>query len=156
MPKDDIITSRVHLRTQHVEPRQTDALPATTQNYDYRWRFSQRTWQLVTLFLVWLYLWSLQLDNDGLWSRGDSPRHAMNGFFWIDYLRDFTIHAKSYALSYYARFPAIDPASRPPLFYLLEGIAFALVDHHHMLLKGWSCVARLWRRSICGPGCGDG
>jgi hypothetical protein len=78
----------------------------------------------------------LQYDNDGLWYRGDAARHALNGFFWSDYLRDFTWDAKGYALSYYARYPAIDPASRPPLFYLLEGAAFKLFGPSPFVAKG--------------------
>lgn len=63
-------------------------------------------WQSLVLFAVWGYLWSLHADNDGLWFQGDAPRHAINGFFWLDYLRDFTWDAKRYALAYYARYPA--------------------------------------------------
>ena len=106
------------------------------QHADSQWFLSQRTWQLISLLVVWIYLWSLQFDNDGLWYRGDAARHAMNGLFWIDYLRDFTFNAKEYALSYYARFPAIDPASRPPLFYLLEGAAFSLFGPSPYVAKG--------------------
>ena len=98
--------------------------------------WGQATWQLLSVLLIWLYLWSLQLDNDGLWYRGDAARHALNGFFWIDYLRDFTWDAKDYALSYYARYPAIDPATRPPLFYLLEGVAFTLFGPSPYVAKG--------------------
>ena len=83
--------------------------------------------QVLVLLAIWTYLFTLHLDNDGLWFQGDSPRHAVTGFFWLDYLRDFTTDAKGYALSYYARYPAIDPASRPPVFYLLEAAAFALL-----------------------------
>ena len=127
MAKNDLApTPRLHLQTRLGSPSRHDVLPPATQSYDQGWLLRQSTWQLVSLLVTWIYLWSLQLDNDGLWFRGDAPRHAMNGFFWIDYLRDFTLDAKAYAFSYYARFPAIDPASRPPLFYLLEGIAFAL------------------------------
>jgi hypothetical protein len=93
-------------------------------------------WQLLVLLLVWAYMWALQIDNDGLWYRGDAARHALNGFFWTDYLRDFTWDAKSYALSYYARYPAIDPASRPPLFYLLEGAAFTVIGPSPYAAKG--------------------
>jgi hypothetical protein len=88
------------------------------------------------LLLAWAYLWALQYDNDGLWYRGDAARHALNGFFWADYLRDFTLDAKGYALSYYARYPAIDPASRPPFFYLLEGAGFALLGPSPFVAKG--------------------
>jgi hypothetical protein len=124
------------VQTQYVETNQHPALASETQSHNQRWFVKQGTWQLVSLFVVWIYLWCLQLDNDGLWYQGDSPRHAMNGFFWLDYLRDFTLDAKSYALSYYARFPAIDPAACPPLFYLLEGMAFALLGPSPYVAKG--------------------
>jgi hypothetical protein len=68
----------------------------------------------------------MNLDNDGLWYQGDSPRHAMNGLFWIDFLQSGSLHPKQYALEYYARYPAINPVPYPPLFYLLEGAAFAV------------------------------
>ena len=110
--------------------------PSSQQAYHQGWVLSQSAWQIISLLVVWIYLWSLQLDNDGLWYRGDAARHALNGFFWIDYLRDFTWDAKGYALSYYARFPAIDPASRPPLFYLLEGVAFTLLGPSPYVAKG--------------------
>ena len=110
--------------------------PSSQQAYYQGWLLNQSVWQITSLLIVWIYLWSLQLDNDGLWFRGDAARHALNGFFWIDYLRDFTWDAKGYALSYYARFPAIDPASRPPLFYLLEGAAFTLLGPSPYVAKG--------------------
>ena len=78
------------------------------------WLPKQALGQMLILLLVWAYMWALQIDNDGLWYRGDAARHGLNGFFWSDYLRDFTWDAKGYALSYYARYPGIDPASRPP------------------------------------------
>jgi hypothetical protein len=85
---------------------------------------------------VWIFLWCLHGDNDGLWFQGDAPRHAANGFFWIDYLSDFTWDAKGYALRYYARYPVIDPTSRPPVFYLLEGVAFRLCGPSPYVAKG--------------------
>ncbi len=100
------------------------------------WFQHQAIGQILILLLAWVYMWALQIDNDGLWYRGDAARHGLNGFFWSDYLRDFTWDAKGYALSYYARYPGIDPASRPPLFYLLEGAAFALLGSSPYVAKG--------------------
>lgn len=105
-------------------------------------------WQTLVVLAVWGYLIGLHWDNDGLWFQGDAPRHAMNGFFWVDYLRDFTPNAKDYALSYYARYPAVDPASRPPVFYLLEGAAYRLLGPSPYVAKGlvlvFSVVAALY------------
>ncbi|MHB8865670.1 MAG: ArnT family glycosyltransferase [Pirellulaceae bacterium] len=106
-------------------------LPGTTRR-----SLDDLLWQVLVLLAVWVYLWTLHADNDGLWFPSDAPRHAINGFFWIDYLRDFSLDPKSYALSYYARYPAIDPASRPPVFYLLEGVAFKLLGPSPYVAKG--------------------
>ena len=110
--------------------------PSSQQVSRYGRIWGQATWQLLSVLLIWLYLWNLQLENDGLWYRGDAARHALNGLFWIDYLRAFTWDATGYALSYYARYPAIDPATRPPLFYLLEGVAFTLFGPSPYVAKG--------------------
>jgi len=53
------------------------------------WLPKQALGQMLILLLVWAYMWALQIDNDGLWYRGDAARHGLNGFFWSDYLRDF-------------------------------------------------------------------
>ncbi len=100
------------------------------------WLPKQELGQILILLLAWTYMWALQIDNDGLWYRGDAARHGLNGFFWADYLRDFTWDARGYALSYYARYPGIDPASRPPFFYLLEGAAFILIGPSPYVAKG--------------------
>ena len=100
------------------------------RNHERQWSTNPRVWQLAVLLAVWVYLWTLQLDNDGLWYRGDASRHALNGLFWADYLRDFTLDAKGYALSYYARYPAIDPASRPPFFICSKGPRLRSWDLH--------------------------
>ncbi len=49
----------------------------------------------------------------------------MNGLFWWDLLQSMPRDPMEFAVQYYARFPAISPVTYPPLFYLLEGIAFA-------------------------------
>ena len=105
-------------------------------------------WQTLVVLAVWTYLWSLHAGNDGLWFQGDAPRHAANGFFWIDYVRDFTLDPKSYALGYYARYPVIDPASRPPVFYLLEGVAYHLLGPSPYVAKGLVLCFSLAARSI--------
>jgi hypothetical protein len=68
----------------------------------------------------------LNRQSDGLWFQGDAPRHAANGLFWWDLLTAWPRDPVDYAVSYYARYPVIAPASYPPLFYILEGLAFAV------------------------------
>lgn len=72
------------------------------------------------LYVAWLHA-----DNSGLWAQGDAPRHAMNGLFWLDFLKSCPVNPVEFALSYHARYPAINPVSYPPVFYLLEGAVFA-------------------------------
>ena len=74
--------------------------------------------------------------NDGLWLQGDAPRHAANGLFWWDLLRSGSSHPIDFAVRYYARYPIINPASYPPLFYILEGLAFAAIGPSPHVAKG--------------------
>jgi hypothetical protein len=92
--------------------------------------------QVTLVVLTWVYLCSLQWDNDGLWYQGDAPRHAANGLFWKDYLLSLCPDPESYALSYYARYPVIAPTAYPPVFYCLEGALFAVLGPSPYVAKG--------------------
>lgn len=94
------------------------------------------SWQLVLVIAVWVFLCALHWENDGLWHQGDSTRHASNGIFWKDYLQSFSLDAKGYALSYYARYPVINPVAYPPFFYLLEGAMFGIFGPSPYVGKG--------------------
>ena len=82
--------------------------------------------QLAVVLLAWLYISGLHWQNDGLWFQGDAPRHAATGLFWKDFLLSGSLSPQDYALRYYARYPVINPASYPPVFYLLEGVVFTV------------------------------
>jgi 4-amino-4-deoxy-L-arabinose transferase-like glycosyltransferase len=82
--------------------------------------------QVAGVLLTFLFVAVLNRHADGLWLQGDAPRHAINGLFWWDLLTALPRDPVAYALSYYARYPVIAPATYPPLFYGIEGIAFAL------------------------------
>lgn len=69
---------------------------------------------------------AIHWNNDGLWFQGDAPRHAANGLFTLDLVRAMPTNPITFALSYYARYPVITPGAYPPLFYVLEAIAFGL------------------------------
>ncbi|HEV2854308.1 MAG TPA: glycosyltransferase family 39 protein [Thermoanaerobaculia bacterium] len=95
------------------------------------------SWQVLILLLAWVYLSGLAWSNDGLWFQGDSPRHAANGLFWKDFLLSLPLSdPKGYALSYYARYPVINPVTYPPGFYLLEGALYGLVSPSPYVAKG--------------------
>ena len=83
--------------------------------------------QAAAVVLAFLAVAALNRQTDGLWFQGDAPRHAANGLFWWDFLTSLPRHPLEYAVSYYARYPVIAPATYPPLFYLLEGLAFAVL-----------------------------
>lgn len=92
-----------------------------------RWQGGRSpVYQALGIISAVLYIAWLHLDNNGLWSQGDAPRHAMNGLFWWDFLKNFPVNPVEFALSYHARYPAINPVTYPPVFYLIEGLAFAI------------------------------
>ncbi len=93
-------------------------------------------YQVAGLLFVCGYVAWLHADNSGLWAQGDAPRHAMNGLFWWDFLRHFPVNPVEFALSYHARYPAINPVSYPPVFYLLEAPVFAIFGPNPYVAKG--------------------
>ncbi len=71
-------------------------------------------------------LLSVPWDADPGW--WDASRHAMDGAFYLDLLRDGGwLDPFAYAQRYYARYPAIAPAMYPPLFALVEGLMYGLL-----------------------------
>jgi hypothetical protein len=92
--------------------------------------------QILLVVLIWIYVVALHWRNDGLWFQGDAPRHAANGLFWWDFLSRIPVNPFDFALSYYARYPVINPTMYPPVFYLLEGAAFAVFGPSPFVAKG--------------------
>jgi 4-amino-4-deoxy-L-arabinose transferase-like glycosyltransferase len=82
--------------------------------------------QIAGVVLAFLIVAALKNQSDGLWFQGDAPRHAMNGLFWWDLVNALPSDPVDYAVRYYARYPVIAPVTYPPLFYVLEGMAFAV------------------------------
>jgi hypothetical protein len=60
----------------------------------------------------------------------------MNGLFWKDFLGHPGANPVRFALDYYSRYPAINPTSYPPVFYLLEAAAFAALGPSPWVAKG--------------------
>jgi hypothetical protein len=121
-------------------------------------------WQLITAFAAWSYVVVLHWENDGLWYQGDSPRHATNGVFWWDFLTSGPTDPLTFALSYYARYPVINPVGWPPFFYLLEAVAYWLFGLSPFVAKGLvlsfmaagTVYAVLWLRRWVAPAAGWG
>jgi hypothetical protein len=117
-------------------------------------------WQAMLVIVAWMYMCGLQTENDGLWFQPDSSRHALNGLFWRDFLTALPVSPQAYAQGYFARYPAINPVTYPPFFYLIEGAMFAAFGPSPFLAKGivlgftlaGALYALAWlRRWVCAP-----
>jgi len=93
-------------------------------------------WQIVMTICAWGFIVALHLDNDGLWFQGDAPRHAANGVFWSDFLGRLPTSPRDFAFSYYARYPVVNPTAYPPIFYLLEAMAYRVFGVSPFVAKG--------------------
>src|SRR5271169_3069224 len=79
---------------------------------------------LLTVAVVLLFETSPRA-GDFWWS--DAPRHAMDGVFYHDMVRDLPLtHLKRWAMDYYLQYPAITVLFFPPLFALIEAVFFSL------------------------------
>lgn len=65
------------------------------------------------------------LGGDFAWS--DAPRHALNGAFLKDLVAALPRHPVAWAEAYYLQYPALSILFYPPLFYVFEAVAFALL-----------------------------
>src|SRR5436305_1225069 len=82
--------------------------------------------QIIGVVLAFVFVAAINRHSDGLWFQGDAPRHAVNGLFWWDLLNALPRDPVQFAVRYYARYPVIAPVTYPPLFYVLEGLTFAI------------------------------
>jgi hypothetical protein len=112
-----------------------------------------RACQAAGVVLAFVFVGALHAANDGLWPDVDAARHALHGLFWSDYLSMLPREPVAFAASYYARYPAIAPATYPPLFYLLEALAFAVVGPSphvaKLLVLAFAAVAGLYTMAWC-------
>ena len=62
----------------------------------------------------------------------DAPRHALNGAFVLDAVRDLPWRdPMGYAIDYYLRLPSLSICFYPPLFYIVEAAVFAVLGVSH-------------------------
>jgi uncharacterized membrane protein len=121
-------------------------------------RSQSLSWQALAVIAATGLVAVLHWQNDGLWFQGDAPRHAASGMFFWDLLTMLPADPLRFALSYYARYPVIIPGAYPPLFYLLEGLAFWIVGPSAYVAKALVLVsaammgmyAMLWGRRWVG------
>lgn len=94
------------------------------------------------------------LGGDFAWS--DAPRHALNGAFLKDLIAAMPRHPVAWAESYYLQYPSLSILFYPPLFYVFEAAAFAVLGvtqfaaqatvvlFYTLLGLGTYRLARLW------------
>jgi hypothetical protein len=72
--------------------------------------------------------------GDFWWS--DAPRHALNGAFIMDFIRDLPVHRPTaWAMDYYIRYPSLTILFYPPLFYVFEAVFYALFGVSHAVAQ---------------------
>jgi len=111
-------------------------------------------WLLVICSVVLLFL---QAPHGGDFYWSDSPRHALNGVFVMDFIKAMPLDDPAgYAYRYYAQYPALTILFYPPLFYFISAPFYAVfgVSHEtallvvalHYLALGLGCwrLARYW------------
>ena len=66
------------------------------------------------------------LSGDFWWS--DESRHAMDGVYFLDLIKDMPIsHLYQYTKQYYAKYPALGLAWYPPFFAMIEAVFYAIL-----------------------------
>ena len=79
---------------------------------------------LIAVLLGW---WSLRGFRGGSIAGADPPRHAMNGAFILDMVRNWKVgHPVQYGYWYYGHFPALSLPFHPPLFPAFEALVFSV------------------------------
>jgi hypothetical protein len=115
-------------------------------------------WSIASvLVLMAVALLFLGAPDGGAFYWSDSPRHALNGVFVMDLLRDLPLDDPAgYAYRYYAQYPALTILFYPPLFYAISAPFYALfgvsqevallVVALHYVAFGLGCwrLARFW------------
>src|SRR5947209_623594 len=70
--------------------------------------------------------------RDGSFWWSDAPRHALDGAFFLDLLRDHPIASlRQYAVDYYVKYPALTVLFYPPLFAVSEAVVFSVCGVSH-------------------------
>lgn len=113
-------------------------------------------WCLIICFVIAiLFVTGAPVDGAFFWA--DSPRHALNGAFIMDMLKDMpTDDPVGYAYDYYSQYPALTILFYPPLYSFILAAFYAIfgVSQETALLTGFVCycffavgtyyLARFW------------
>jgi len=72
---------------------------------------------LLAVAVAFLFITGAPTDDAFSWP--DAPRHALNGAFMLDFIRDHPFsNPTAYAMNYYVKYPALTVLFYPPLFYV--------------------------------------
>jgi len=88
-----------------------------------------RTWQWLIPILLALFfaLWGLRGVGGSSIAEDDAPRHALNGAFLLDMVRQHQFeHPVQYGYWYYSRLPALSLPYHPPLFPAFEALVYSV------------------------------
>jgi len=89
---------------------------------------------LILLFASAGMMLTAPVAGDFSWS--DAPRHALNGAFIMDLVRDHPWdHATAWAMEYYIRYPSLTILFYPPFFYLIEAVFYAIFGVSHVVAQ---------------------
>jgi 4-amino-4-deoxy-L-arabinose transferase-like glycosyltransferase len=126
-------------------------------NVAYLARNKEALMYLALLLLTAAVLFLTGAPTGGAFSWSDSPRHALNGAFVLDLLRDAPLNDPTgYAYNYYSQYPALTILFYPPFFYFVlavfyalfgvsqEVATFAVFIFYFALAGGTYSLARLW------------
>lgn len=84
-------------------------------------------WILLLLLVLLGFPWLQDINKGELHLLTDETRHAMNGVFILDLLRDIPLSwPLQYAYEYYGKYPAVSIGYWPPAFYFVEALFFGL------------------------------
>lgn len=107
-----------------VHADQAATRPARRGVFARAWR-RDAGWLAGLLLVAGLGLATSPLDGGFWWS--DAPRHALNGAFILDLVRNLPLrHPVEYAHQYYLQYPALTVLFYPPLVHVVMALAFAL------------------------------
>ena len=81
---------------------------------------------IVALVLLTLGILTKGITQGEFWFP-DASRHAMDGVFVLDLIKDFPVfHLYDYATQYYTKYPALGIGYYPPFFAIVEALFFGL------------------------------
>jgi 4-amino-4-deoxy-L-arabinose transferase-like glycosyltransferase len=84
------------------------------------------------IFVAAVTLLYLSSPRDGNFWWSDAPRHAMDGAFYRDLVREMPLSGlEQFAIDYYLKYPALTILFYPPMFAWVEAIFFTLFGVSH-------------------------